>query len=135
MKKISIIIPVFNEEKTIIRLLDKVEKASIQNNMEKECIIIDDASTDATAALVEAYITNHPGLSVQLYRQQKNSGKGSCIRKGIELATGDFTLVQDADLEYDPEEYKTLLQPLVDDVADVVYGSRFSGGKPHRILF
>jgi glycosyltransferase involved in cell wall biosynthesis len=135
MKKLSILIPVFNEEKTIIPLLGKVNKATLQHGLEREVIIIDDASTDATIELINGYVKSHPELSIRFLQQEKNSGKGNCIKRGIEIASGDFVLVQDADLEYDPDEYQTLIQPLVDDVADVVYGSRFSGGKPHRILF
>lgn len=135
MKKLSIIIPVFNEQKTIVSLLDKVNSVQLNYGLQKECIIIDDASTDGTAHLIANYSNTHPESIIHFCRHEKNSGKGSCIRTGIEKATGDFILVQDADLEYDPNDYNSLLQPLIEGRADVVYGSRFVGGRPHRILF
>jgi hypothetical protein len=130
----------------------------LPGSIEKEIIIVNDASTDNTVRVVEEYITMHPSPGpftggegrkspceqseangdlgvIRLFSQAVNLGKGAAIHKGIELATGDFIVIQDADLEYDPQEYNVLLQPILDGVADVVYGSRFMGGKPHRILF
>ncbi len=103
--------------------------------MKIELVVINDCSTDGTRELVNDYISTHPGDSIRLIDQEKNRGKGAAIRRGIEEASGDFLIIQDADLEYDPREYKDLLNPLLNDKADVVYGSRFMGSNPHRILF
>jgi len=134
-KKLSILIPAYNEEATIHLILDKVLGVKLVNNIEKEIVLVNDCSTDKTKVRIEEYIATHPEASFLFYSQSKNQGKGAAIHKAIELATGDFLIVQDADLEYDPNEYNLLLQPVVDGVADVVYGSRFAGGNPHRILF
>lgn len=135
ISKLSILIPAYNEASTITLLLDKVKEVELLNSIEKEIIIINDYSLDATIAVVEEYIRNNPGLSIALYNQTANMGKGTAIHKGIEMATGDYLIVQDADLEYDPQEYNILLKPVLDGYADVVYGSRFIDGKPHRALF
>lgn len=135
MKKLSIIIPVFNEEKTIVELLDKISTVSLQYSLEKEIIIVDDASTDSTSQLITNYIQQHPELTMHFLQHPKNLGKGGSIRSGISKASGDFILIQDADLEYDPNDCNALLEPLMNGKADVVYGSRFIGGRPHRILF
>jgi glycosyltransferase involved in cell wall biosynthesis len=137
MRKLSIIIPAYNEAKTIHLILNKVRDVSLINNIEKEIIIVNDCSTDNTGSVVEEYISGNGRLmpNAQIFTQEKNKGKGAAIHKGIELSSGDFIIVQDADLEYDPNEYNLLLKPMLEGHADVVYGSRFMGGKPHRILF
>ena len=133
--KLSILIPAYNEERTIHLILDKVREVNLLEGASKEIIIVNDCSSDGTVVKIEEYIANNPELFIQLYSQEKNMGKGAAIHKAMELATGDYLIVQDADLEYDPEEYNLLLKPILRGVADVVYGSRFIGGDPHRILF
>lgn len=135
MKRLSIIIPLYNEEKFIIPLLKKVLSVHLLKGLEKEIIIIDDASTDNSYQLVSEFIQQHSEVLFVLYHQEKNQGKGAAIHKGIELATGDIILIQDADLEYNPHEYNRLIKPILEGYADVVYGSRFVGSQPHRILY
>lgn len=133
--KLSIIIPAYNEERTIISLFDKVIQVELINGIQKELIIVNDCSTDSTREKTEKYIQDHPEVYISLFNQDENKGKGAALHKGIELAKGEFLIIQDADLEYDPKEYNILLNPIVSGFADVVYGTRFLGGKPHRILF
>jgi glycosyltransferase involved in cell wall biosynthesis len=133
--KLSIIIPVFNEEKTIQNLLEKVDNVELCDNIEKEIILIDDFSTDCTEKKINLFIENCDSSCIQYFKHVINKGKGAAIRTGIEKASGDLIIIQDADLEYDPKEYNLLLEPFVNGFADVVYGSRFIGGRPHRILF
>jgi len=135
IKKLSIIIPAYNEGKTIAAILDKVNYVKLLGNIEKEVIIVNDCSNDDTEASVARYQSQHPELPIIYYQHERNQGKGAAIHTGIEHATGEYLLVQDADLEYDPSEYNTLLKPIINGFADVVYGSRFMGGNPHRILF
>jgi glycosyltransferase involved in cell wall biosynthesis len=115
--------------------LDRIKSVQLIQNIEKEVIIVNDCSTDDTEEAVQRYISNNPDLNIQYYKHEKNQGKGAALHTGIAKATGDYVVIQDADLEYDPHEYNILLQPVVDGHADVVYGSRFMGGNPHRILF
>ena len=134
-KTLSIIIPAYNEEATILEILGVLYELELPEDLEKEIVIIDDCSKDKTLSLVKSFIEGHKDLTVRLFSQPQNQGKGAALHKGIELATGDYLIVQDADLEYDPNEYVLLLRPMLDGKADVVYGSRFMGGNPHRILF
>ena len=127
--KISIIIPCFNERNTIEGIVHAVHAAPI---LQKEIIIVDDCSTDGTRDILEQKI--RPLVSKVIYHQ-KNQGKGAALRTGIATATGDVVIIQDADLEYDPQEYPLLLEPFLHGKADVVYGSRFMGGRPHRVVY
>lgn len=133
--KLSIIIPAYNEEKTIHLILDKVKAVTLIGQVEKEIIIVNDFSKDNTKGAIEKYIQTNPELKISYFEHAFNQGKGAALHTGIKCATGDFLIIQDADLEYDPEEYNELLKPVLDGFADVVYGSRFAGSKPHRILF
>ncbi len=135
LKKLSIVIPAYNEGKTIHRILDKVRNVHLINGIEKEIIIVNDHSKDDTEQAVLRYIEAHPEMNVKYFKHEKNMGKGAALHTGIRHATGEFLVIQDADLEYDPAEYNVLIAPIVNGFADVVYGSRFVGGRPHRILF
>lgn len=134
-QKLSIIIPAYNEENTILQILEVLSKLSLPGNLEKEMVIVDDCSKDNTLNLIKTFIQNNTDSDIQVFSFEKNQGKGAALNKGIQLATGDFIIIQDADLEYDPNEYALLLKPILENKADVVYGSRFMGGNPHRILF
>ncbi len=134
-KSLSIIIPCYNEGPTVHRILDKVKAVELLNSITKEIIIVNDCSSDNTKQVIEEYIRANPDSNFRLLNHEVNKGKGAAIHTGIQKATGDYLIIQDADLEYDPREYNLLLQPVLDAGADVVYGSRFIGGNAHRILF
>lgn len=130
-KKLSIVIPVYNEEKTVQKLVETVLAVPLE--LEKELVIVDDYSTDNTFSIISQLKETHP--SIQIFHNEKNSGKGFSVRRGIEEATGDIIIIQDADLEYDPNEYPKLLNPILQGKADVVYGSRFITSGPKRVLY
>jgi glycosyltransferase involved in cell wall biosynthesis len=135
INKLSIIIPAYNEGNTIHLILNKIKSVQLVGNIEKEIIIVNDFSKDHTEQAIYDYKTGNPDINIQYFKHEVNKGKGAALHTGIGKATGEYLIIQDADLEYDPNEYNDLLKPIVDGFADVVYGSRFMGSNPHRILF
>ena len=127
--KLSVVIPCYNERPTIEAVVEAVRAAPVE---EVEIIIVDDGSTDGTRELLQA---KPPGWVDKIVLQERNFGKGAALRAGFQAATGDLVIVQDADLEYDPKEYPLLISPILEDRADVVFGSRFMGGRPHRVVY
>lgn len=134
-KKLSIVIPAYNEGRTIHFILDKLKQVKLINDIQKEIIIINDCSTDDTEEAIQKYMQNNSDLNITYFKHEVNKGKGAALHTGIQKSTGEYLIIQDADLEYDPREFNLLLQPVVEGFADVVFGSRFAGGNPHRILF
>lgn len=135
MPTLSIVIPAYNEERTIHLILDKVRQVDLHPGWSKEVIIVNDCSRDNTEGAIKSYQAAHPEFPMRYIAHEVNKGKGAALHTGIHYASGEYTIIQDADLEYDPEEYNILLIPVIKGFADVVYGSRFMGGNPHRILF
>jgi glycosyltransferase involved in cell wall biosynthesis len=133
--KLSILVPSYNEEQTIEKVLHELKSVKLIGGFEAEIIVIDDCSADRTGQIVKSFIAKHPETNVAYYRHEVNRGKGAALHTGIIKASGDYIIVQDADLEYDPAEFNILLLPVIKGFADVVYGSRFMGGKAHRVLF
>lgn len=134
-QKLSIVIPAYNEGKTVHLILDSIKAVNLKNQIEKEIIIVNDCSKDDTEAAIERYMNANPDLNIRYVKHEVNKGKGAALHTGIQHASGEYLVIQDADLEYNPEEYNLLLEPILRGAADVVYGSRFMGGNPHRILF
>lgn len=132
---LSVIIPCYNEERTVSALLERLVQVELAEGGQKEIVIVNDCSRDNTAAVINNFILAHPQANIRLLNHAVNQGKGAALHTGIREATGDYVVIQDADLEYDPREFNRLLEPVLSGFADVVYGSRFIGGRPHRILF
>jgi glycosyltransferase involved in cell wall biosynthesis len=135
LSTLSIIIPVYNEQNTIVSILDALEKVTLIGGFKKELVLVNDFSTDKSRDIILDYIEKNKDYNIKFFEHEKNKGKGAALHTGIQNATGDYITIQDADLEYDPQEFNLLLNPIISGFADVVYGSRFMGGKPHRVLF
>lgn len=135
VKKLSVLVPAYNEENTIQSILSTLMQVKLMNGVEMEIVVVNDCSTDQTKIKLQEFIDQNPNANICAFHHEKNKGKGAALHTGIQQASGDFIIVQDADLEYDPHEFNLLLKPVIERDADVVYGSRFMGGNPHRILF
>ena len=135
MKKLSIIIPVYNEERTILQVLNKLVTIKLIQSVERELVIVNDNSTDESEKIILNFKKDNPKTEIQYFKHEKNKGKGAALNTAFSKVTGDIIIIQDADLEYDPEEFNRLLKPILDGFADVVYGSRFKGSNAHRALF
>jgi len=131
LKVLSIIIPCFNEEIFIARVLKRVHEIQLNNSINKEIIVVDDGSTDKTFEIIQGFMNQQKGICLKTLRHEKNLGKGASIKSAIKEVTGEVIVIQDADLEYDPKDYNNMLQPIIDGKADVVFGSRFKGSNPH----
>lgn len=134
-KKLSIVIPAYNEAATIHLILDRIKNVQLIHDIKKEIIIVNDCSKDATESAINNYMLANAEMDIRYFKHEINKGKGAALHTGISKASGDYLIIQDADLEYDPEEYNDMLKPALKGVADVVYGSRFVGANPHRVLF
>lgn len=135
MKVFSILIPCYNEETLIAQVLDKILAVQLDYDLLKEIILVNDGSTDGTAAAITTFMNSNKDANITIIHHAKNAGKGAAVQTGIAAASGEIILIQDADLEYSPKDYNKLLQPILEGHADVVYGSRFMGAGPHRVLF
>lgn len=133
--KLSVIVPAYNEERTIWKVLDKLKSIELIGGFQREIVVVNDCSSDNTEGMIKRFIEENPLIEISYFRHEYNQGKGAALHTGIRQASGDYIIVQDADLEYDPQEFNILLKPVIEGYADVVYGSRFMGGTPHRILF
>ncbi len=135
IKLLSIVIPAYNEGRTIHLILDKIKEVQLIGGIQKEIVIVNDASSDNTEDAIGQYMLANTDLEIRFFNQPKNMGKGAALHRGFKESRGNYIIIQDADLEYDPREYNLLIKPVLEGFADVVYGSRFMGGNPHRILF
>lgn len=135
MLRLSVVIPAYNEHSTVHELLRRVAEAPLPADVTREMVVVDDGSTDGTRELLQELCEKDDPMPFNLILHEENRGKGAAVRTGLAAGEGDILLIQDADLEYDPREYPTLLGPILEGEADVVYGSRFVGGRPHRVLF
>lgn len=135
MKKLSIVIPVYNEQATILDILNKLQEVKLIGGLKKELVLVNDNSIDKSEKLILSFKKKNPKTDLLYVKHTENRGKGAALNTGFKIATGNIIVVQDADLEYDPHEFNRLLKPILDDFADVVYGSRFKGSNPHRALF
>jgi len=140
MTKLTIIVPAYNEAKTIAEILDKVIETPISYSITKEIIVVNDGSKDDSTVIIDEYVKKNreralaQKTEIVVHHKTVNEGKGAAIHTGIQMATGDYIIIQDGDLELDPREINLLLQPIIEGFADVVYGSRFIGGRPHRVM-
>jgi glycosyltransferase involved in cell wall biosynthesis len=135
IRKLSVLVPAYNEEHTIDKILTTLLSVELIHHVTMEIIVVNDFSKDQTAEKLKTFVATHPQAAIKVFHHEKNKGKGAALHTAIKHATGEYIIVQDADLEYDPTEFNILLEPVFKMQADVVYGSRFSGGNAHRILF